>query len=73
MAVESIKDKVVLRLEYDGGEFDGKTKVIKNSYSKIKIDSLDAELYDVATAIAGLQTKELLNVVRNDEMSLKTL
>lgn len=73
MAVQNIKDKVVLRLEYNGGEFDGKTKVIRNSYSNIKIDSLDDELYAVATAIAGLQNKELLNVKRNEEMSLKSL
>lgn len=70
MAIQNIKDKVVLRLEYDGGVFDGKTKVIRSSYSSIKIGSLDEELYAVATAIAGLQKKELLNVVKNDEMSL---
>ncbi len=73
MAVQNIKDKVVLRLEYNGGEFDGKVKVIRNSYSSIKVDSLDDELYAVATAIAGLQNKELLNVKRNEEMSLKSL
>ena len=70
MAIKNVKEKISLKLELDGGIVDEKQKVISRSYSKIKTDVLDDSLYETAIALQTLQTKDLLNVKRIEEMSL---
>lgn len=70
MAIKNVKEKTNLKLELDGGIVGEKQKVISKSYSKIKTDALDEELYETAVALQILQSKDLLNVKRIEEMSL---
>lgn len=70
MAIRNIKEKTNLKLELDGGIVDEKQKFISKTYSKIKTDALDEELYETAVALQTLQSKDLLNVKRVEEMSL---
>ena len=70
MAISNIKEKTNLKLELDGGIVDEKQKFIYKTYGKIKTDALDEELYETAVALQTLQTKQLLNVKRIEEMSL---
>ena len=70
MAIRSIKEKVNLKLELDGGMVEDKQKVISKSYSKIKTDVLDEALYGTALALQTLQNKEILNVKRVEEVKL---
>ncbi|OLS01838.1 DUF1659 domain-containing protein [Tissierella creatinophila] len=70
MAIKNVKEKTNLKLELDGGIVDEKQKLISKTYSKIKTDALDEELYETALALQTLQSKDLLNVKRVEEMSL---
>lgn len=70
MAVNPIKERVVLKLELDGGMVDDKQKVNTKSFSKVKIDALDEPLYGTAVTIAGLQEDALLKVKRIETIDL---
>lgn len=70
MAISNIKEKTNLKLELDGGLVDEKQKIISKTFSKIKTDALDEELYETALALGSLQIKDLLNVKRVEEMKL---
>lgn len=70
MAIKSIVEKVNLKLELDGGIVDEKQKIIAKSYSKIKTDVLDEDLYATALALQTLQSKSTLNVKRVEEVKL---
>ena len=70
MAIQTLKEKMTLRLELDGGVVDGKQKINSKSFTQIKTASQDADLYETATAIAGLQDKALVKVKRIDTVTL---
>lgn len=70
MAINPIKERVVLKLELDGGMDGDKQKVISKSFSKIKTDVLDDNLYGAATSIADLQENSLLKVKRIETTDL---
>lgn len=70
MAINPMKEKVVLKLELDGGMVDGKQKIISKSFSKVKTDALDDNLHATATSIAGLQENGLLNVKKIETTDL---
>lgn len=70
MAINPIKEKVVLKLELDGGIIEGKQKVISKSFSKIKTDALDENLHGAAMSIGGLQEEALLKVKRVETTDL---
>lgn len=70
MAIINIKEKTNLKLELDGGIVDEKQKTISKTFSKIKTDALDEELYETAVALGSLQKKDILNVKRIEEMQL---
>jgi hypothetical protein len=70
MAINTVREKVVLRLELDGGIVAGKQKISPKSYSQIKNDAMDENLYNAATTLAGLQQKDLLNVKRIETTNL---
>lgn len=62
MAIETVKEKMSLKLELDGGIIDGKQKIHPKSFTQIKATAEDQNLYDAATIIASLQQKNLLKV-----------
>ena len=70
MAIKTIKEKTNLKLELDGGMVGDKQKVISKSYSKVKTDALDEALYQTAVALQTLQSKDILNVKKVEEVKL---
>ena len=70
MAITTIKEKTSLRLELDGGIVDGKQKIHPKSFTQIRTTAADQDLYNAATAIAGLQDKGLLKVQRVETTTL---
>ncbi|NLK44241.1 MAG: DUF1659 domain-containing protein [Tissierellia bacterium] len=70
MAIENLKERTTLRLEFDGGIVDGKQKLLPKSYSQIKTTASDEELYNTANTIAGLQNKDLMIVKKIEVSSL---
>jgi hypothetical protein len=57
VAVEARPLNSTLQLTYDlGTDGDGKKLVRRRSYSNVKIDAAEQDLFDVAAAIAGLQS-----------------
>lgn len=70
MAVVDIKDNVRLKLELDGG-MDGNRQVIKSkTFTKVKPDVINDDLFAVAQSMAGLQTLPLHKVKRLEEIEL---
>ncbi len=70
MAIHNLKEKLTLKLELDGGMVEGKQKYIGKSFSQIKPDAEDQGLYNTASALSGLQTKDLINVKKIETSSI---
>lgn len=70
MAVSNIKEKTVLKLEYDNGIVDEKQRIKTITYSKIRTNATDEEMYNTGIAIQELQQKTLLAIKRSEEMLL---
>ena len=70
MAIQTVKEKMTLKLELDGGIVAGKQKVDSKSFSQIKTTAVDEDLYNTATAISGLQEKNLLKVKKVETTDL---
>lgn len=70
MAIQNLKEKTTLRLEFDGGVVAGKQKISPKSFAQIKTTADDTALYNTATVISGLQEKNLLNVKRIEVTSI---
>lgn len=70
MAIDTLKEKLALRLEFDGGVVNGKQKVHPKTFSQIKTTADDLNLHATAKAIAGLQEKSLLKVQRVETTTL---
>ncbi|MGO1469239.1 MAG: DUF1659 domain-containing protein [Tissierella sp.] len=71
MAIKSIKEKTNLKLQLDGGIVDEKQRIISKSFTKVKPEALDEELYQTAKVLESLQNNGLLNVLRVEETSIK--
>ena len=71
MAIKTTKEKTNLKLQLDGGIVDERQRVISKSFTKVKAEALDEDLYEVAKALEGLQNNELLNVLRVEETSIE--
>ena len=72
MAVTVLNNPAGLRLKFDLGkdEFTNKTKVKSKTYSNIKPEATSQAIYDVATALEGLQEFSVLEVVKIDNTTL---
>lgn len=70
MAIQSIKEKITLRLELDGGLVDGKQKIDSKSFTKLKAEAEDTNLHGTATVIAGLQDRDLVKVKKIETLRL---
>lgn len=70
MAIETVKEKLTLRLELDGGMVNGKQKIHPKTFAQIKTTADDTSLHNTAAAIASLQEKSLLKVQRIETTSL---
>ena len=71
MAVESRPMNSTLQLTYDlGTDGDGKNLVRRRSYSNVKVDAADQDLFDVAAAISGLQSYPISQIQVTDRKHL---
>lgn len=62
MAVTLITKSLRLQLKYAGDVVDGKQTFISKTYSRIRPAAAEQDLYDVARAIADLQSKTLHSI-----------
>lgn len=71
MALESRAYPSTLQLVYDmGTDEDGKKISQRRSYTNVKSEAADQDLFDVALAIAGLQTNVVNQVLVNEKTEL---
>jgi len=71
MPVNIINQSSRVRLRFvDGVDGEGREKLVSKTYSNVKADAVDEDVYAVAVDMSGLQTKPLKTVVRTDEKEL---
>ncbi len=72
MAVTTMNNPSSLRVKLDAGRDDstGNTIVKSKTYSNIKPEATSQAIYDVATALEGLQEFPVLEVVKIDNTTL---
>lgn len=70
MAVVELKNPTSLRIRFDLGMEDGKSKTKSRTYSNIRTNATGQDLFDVAEAIAGLQSYDVLEIIKQDYTSL---
>lgn len=70
MAIESLKEKLTLRLELDAGLVDGKQKVKAKSFTQIDPAAGDQALYNTASLISELQERDLVFVKKVETTAL---
>ena len=72
MAVTVLNNPAGLRLKFDLGkdEITNKTKVKSKTYSNIKPEATSQAIYDVATALEGLQEFPVLEVAKIENTTL---
>ncbi len=71
MPVNIINQSSRVRLRFiDGLDGEGREKLSSRTYSNLKTDAVDEDVYAVAVDMAGLQEKPLKTVVRTDEKEL---
>lgn len=71
MAVTSTTKSVKLQVKYAGDVVNGKQTYVSKTYSKIKAAAADQDIYDVAKAIAGLQSKTLYSISKTHDSEIK--
>ena len=72
MAVTVLNNPAGLRLKFDLGkdELTNKTKVKSKTYSNLKYNANNQDVYDVAQALMGLQDYPVLEVLKQDSTTL---
>ncbi len=70
MAVIEIKNPSSLKVKLDLGMVDGKTKTRSKSYSSLKASASAQDAFDVGTAIMGLQTYPVMDIIKQDNTIL---
>lgn len=71
MAVNSEKEKVVLRLKFKEDSLNGQEKFSSKSYTGIKNQASDQAIYNTGKILSQLQTKELLNIAKLETTILR--
>ena len=70
MAIEAMVKSVKLQIKYLGEVQDGKQTYISKTYSKVRPQAADQDIYDVAGIIAGLQTKGVFSIGKAEDSEL---
>lgn len=70
MAIQTVKEKISLRLEFDGGVVNGKQKIHPKSFTQINISAEDEALLNTANVLASLQDRNLLRVKKIETTDL---
>ena len=71
MAVTATPKGVSVQIKYAGDVVNGKQTYISKTYSRIKSVAKNEDIYNVAKAISGLQSKTLYSVVTDRDTDLK--
>jgi len=64
MGVNSIKEKIVMKLKFSEKDLEAGEKFVSKSYTGLKAGAEDEKIYDTALIIAGLQKKDLETVAK---------
>lgn len=70
MAVEAVVKSVKLQIRYLGQVLNGRQTYITKTYSKVKPEASDQDIYDVAGTIAGLQTNAVYSISKAEDSEL---
>ncbi len=72
MAVTILNNPAGLRLKFDLGkdELTGKTKVKSKTFSNVKYNASNEDVYEVATALEALQEYPVLEIAKIDNTTL---
>jgi hypothetical protein len=70
VAVEARPLNSTLQLTYDMGTDQEKALSRRRSYSNVKVDAADQDVFDVAAAISGLQTYPMSQIQVTDRKHL---
>lgn len=70
MAVNAMVKGVKLQIKYLGPVVDEKQTYISKTYSKVRPEALDQDIYDVAGIIAGLQTNGVFSIGKAEDSEL---
>ncbi|MBI4857305.1 MAG: DUF1659 domain-containing protein [Acetobacterium woodii] len=64
VTTDFLEQKIQIRSNH--GLVDGKEKITSRTYGDVKAAATDADIYDVATIIAGLQEPVLEEVIKHE-------
>ena len=70
MAVDTIIAAQKVRISYLGEVKDGKQTFINKTYSNVKPEAEDEDIYDVSEILAGFQTKDVHSTVKISDVEL---
>ncbi len=72
MAINAIVKETKLKLQLDGGLNDKGNPIVKSkTFSKVKTDAANDNLFSAAESLAGLQEMPLIGIKRVDEIELQ--
>lgn len=72
MAIISVIKDTKLKLQLDGGLNEKGNPIVKSkTFSKVKTDAVNDNLFTVAESLAGLQDMPLIGIKRVDETDLQ--
>lgn len=67
--VQPVDSRVTLRLEA-GVDANGNPTYTSRSYSRVKTNASDQDVYDIAVILAGLQSLPVVTITRVNQMEL---
>lgn len=70
MAVTALNNPSSLRVKLSLGKVDGKDKRITKTYSHLKHDALEQDIYDVGVSLMSLQEHILLEICKVDNTTI---
>lgn len=70
--VIEINNASSLKIKFDCGiNLDGKSIIKTRTYSNVRADAASLDVYNVADALASLQKHSILDVIKQDNTTLK--
>lgn len=70
MPVEVINQNSRLRLRFINDILDGREQLMSRTYSGVKTDAEDSQVFNAANALGMLQTKPVKSIIRTEEKEL---
>lgn len=71
MAVQKTVRKVSLKLGLDNGMDNGKQKIKNKTFNKVRVNVNEDSLYKVGNSLSSLYEKDLVELVKVEESTLK--